>query len=161
MHHKNNLLIKAIEIRDLNKAADLLAKQAGLATDVKKKYELLNQSEDDRQKAKMLGIDKNGDKRDKLDKAVASIFGGGGLSGDDTVKRGLTPLFMEMIGKGKAPQNPLKSALQQIAKRPLVLNLSIGDKPFAAIKSEIKDDTISSLLRMLESSNLHGALGGH
>ena len=103
--------------------------------------------------------------RDQGEFGAANLWflpGGGGLSGDDTMKRaGLTPSFFAAMGKGKPAANPLKAALMQIAKRPIVLNLSLGDKPFAAIKSEIKDETIGSLLRMLESSNLHGALGGH
>jgi hypothetical protein len=161
-HEKDLKAARADEIADLKTAAGLLEQKAALATDAKAKYNLMNEAADDRQKAQLMGIEGEKDKRSKLDKAVASIFGGGGLGEGDIMKRaGIGQGFFAAMGKGKAPVNPLKAALMQIAKKPAIFNINIGDKPFAQLKTEIKDDTISSLLHLLETSNLSAALGGH
>ncbi len=100
------------------------------------------------------------DKRSKLDKAAATILGGGGLGEEEILKRaGIGGAFFARLDKGKMPQSPLKSALQALAKRPLVLNLHLGDKPFAQIKSEIKDDAIRALLQAFETSNPRALFG--
>lgn len=153
-HEKELKAARAQEIADLNTAAGLLEKQAKLASDIGKKYALMDQAADDRQKAKLMALDK-GDKQSGLDKFVAKIFGGGGIGEDDILKRtGVGRSFFAGIKGGKAPVSPLHAALAALAKRPLVLNLHMGDKPFSQIKADIKDDTLSDLARLLEGSSL-------
>lgn len=153
-HEKELKAARAQEIADLNTAAGLLEKQARIATDAKKKYALMDEAADDRQKAKLMALDK-GDKQNGLDKLVAKIFGGGGIGEDDILKRtGVGRSFFAGMKGGKAPVSPLHAALAALAKRPFVLNLHMGDKPFAQIKADIKDDTLSDLARLLEGSSL-------
>ena len=153
-HEKELKAARAQEIADLNTAAGLLEKQARIATDAKKKYALMNEAADDRQKAKLLALEKT-DSQSALDKFVAKIFGGGGIGEDDILKRtGVGRSFFASMKGGKAPVSPLHAALTSLAKRPLVLNLHLGDKPFAQLKSEIKDEALSDLVRDLEGSSL-------
>ena len=160
-HEKELKAARAAEIADLNTAAGLLERQAAIATDVKKKYDLMDQAAADRQKAKLLALEKSDD-RSKLDKHIATILGAGGLGEDEILKRaGIGGAFFAGLGKGKVPQSPLKMALTALAKRPLILNLHLGDKPFAQVKSEIKDDTIQALLHALEGSNPRALYGGN
>ena len=151
-HEKELKAARAAEIADLGTAAGLLERQASLATDVTKKYDLLNDAAEDRQKAKMLGL-AGKDDRDKLDKTVAQIIGGGGLSEDEILKRaGIGRGFFAGMSKGHVPGNPLKAALDKMAKRPLIINLRIGDKPFGQIKDEIVDDALHQVVQALSGS---------
>lgn len=159
-HEKELKAARAGEIADLNTAAALLERQAAAASDVKAKYDLMDQAAENRQKAKLMGLEKS-DQRDKLDKHIASILGGGGLGEDEILKRaGIGRSFFAGLGKGKPPQSPLKMALTALAKRPLILNLHLGDKTFAQVKSEILDDTLQALLHALEGSNPRALYGG-
>ena len=155
-HEKELKAARAQEIADLNTAAGLLEKQARIATDAKKKYALLDEAADDRQKAKLLGLDKTaGDTQSKLDKYVAKIFGGGGLGEDDILKRtGVGRGYFAGMSGGKVPVSPLHAALATLKTRPLILNVHLGDKPFAQIKTEIKDDTIAEIVRVMEGSSM-------
>lgn len=153
-HERDLKAARAQEIADLNTAAGLLEKQAGLATDIGKKYALMDQAADDRQKAKLMALDK-GDKQNALDKFVAKIFGGGGIGEDDVLKRtGVGRGWFAGRQGGKSPVSPLHAALATLQKRPLVVNVKIGDKTFEQIKAQITDDALAQIVRVGEGSSM-------
>ena len=149
------------EIADLNTAAGLLERQSALATDIKKKYDLLDQAADDRQKAKLLGLEVKGkDGRDKMDKTIATILGGGGLSESDVLKRaGISTHNMRHLAGGHVPKNPLEAAIKALSKRTQIINIRIGDKPFVQLKTEIVDDALHEILRLTETSGKNALFG--
>ena len=158
-HERELAQARKQEIGDLNTAAGLLEKQAAIATDLKKKYDLLNQAADDRQKAKLLGLEK-ADGRSKLDKVTAAILGAGGLGEDEILKRaGIGRGFFAGMSKGHLPKNPMKQAIEALEKRPLIVNFHIGDKIFGQVKDEIVDDALHKLLRLSETSGKNALFG--
>ena len=102
------------------------------------------------------------DKRSKLDKTEAQILGGGGLSEDEILKRaGIGRAFFAGMTKGKLPHNPLTDALKQVAKRPLIVNVKIGDRTWLQLKKEIVDDALEQQIRLMSTSGQNTLFGSH
>jgi len=111
-------------------------------------------------RAEFQEAEKNGDGRSKLDKVTAAILGAGGLGEDEILKRaGIGRGFFAGMSKGHLPKNPMKQAIEALAKRPLIVNFQIGDKVFGQVKKEIVDDALHALLRLSETSGKNALFG--
>lgn len=149
---------KATEIAHLMKAHDLLLANAKLATDDRAKYKLLDEAEEFQQKARIAKI---ADKRDLMDRTIATIIGGGGISDDEVLKRtGIGRRFFRSLGgPGAKTADPMKAALLQAAKRPTIINISLDGKVRQTLKQETADEVLAVLATMFGGSTTGGRLG--
>ena len=103
-----------------------------------------------------LGVKKKGGKGG-FDPLVTQILGG--ASEDELIKHGVNRRFFKTIGAGKLPQDPFKAALAQLHKRPMVIQMQIGDKVIQSMKVEVQDDLVKVFAAILSSSQSRAQLG--
>lgn len=145
---------KKQEIADLMKASDLLRAQAKIATDPKAKYRLLDEADEDAQKAKLLALDKTKADKDGFDKTSATILGAAGLGEDEILKRtGIGKRFFASMGKGSLPPDPLKAALAKIGKQDIHVTLALDGKAVQTITVKVENEVAKALAQVLGGSN--------
>lgn len=156
---------KQDEIKYLMQAAGLLRKNAALATDEDAKYRMLNEADEDQQKARLLKLK---DTKGAFEKVAATIISSAGLGEDEILKQaGIGGRFFKSLGgkHGALPQDPLKAALTDIRahlqQRPFVFQFHIGDKVVQQMTVKVKDEVIHELLQVLGGSSVRPRLAGH
>lgn len=102
------------------------------------------------------------DKRNKLDKHIATLLGAGGLSEQEFLKKtGINGRYLSQLGKPPSHENTVSKALKTIASRPMVINLQLDNKPFAQIKAQIKDEIFRDLEKVMSGSSPRAIFGGN
>lgn len=153
---------KKQEIVGLEYASRLLREQAKLAGDPKSRYKLLDEADENDQKAAMLKLDKYGKGKNGFDRTIATILGAGGLGEEEILKRtGVGRGMFASLGRGRPPASPLRGLIERAAKRPTVVQLSLNGRVLQEIKTEAVDETLKEILSMLESGSARPVLGGH
>jgi len=151
------------EIEDLMKARDLLLEKAKLATDPKAKYKLMGQADEYDFEAQNMDVTKEKkDKRDKLDKHIATILGAGGLSEQEFLKRsGINGRYLSQLGKAPSHENTVSKAIKSLASRSMIINLQISPKIFEQVRADIKDEIFRDLEKVMSGSSPRAIFGGN